>query len=72
VRAHLDEVRFCYRKRLVEHPELAGRVVVAFTIDLEGSVIDASIATATMRWEFRRPPGSKPVRVEQAFMLSSE
>ena len=39
VRAHINEVRYCYEKGLAVDPNLKGRVAVTFTIDAEGKVI---------------------------------
>ena len=43
VRAHINEVRYCYNKQLQEHPEQKGRVVVKFTIGPNGNVDDAAL-----------------------------
>ncbi|MGB1016510.1 MAG: AgmX/PglI C-terminal domain-containing protein, partial [Nannocystaceae bacterium] len=66
VRAHINEVRFCYNEGLTRDPELAGRIVVGFTIGADGNVVeskvaettlgdssvDTCIATAVGRWKF--------------------
>jgi hypothetical protein len=44
VRAAADEVRKCYQAALVQNPDLQGRVVVAFTVELDGKVSQASAA----------------------------
>ncbi|MCB9752110.1 MAG: AgmX/PglI C-terminal domain-containing protein [Myxococcales bacterium] len=43
VRAHIDEVRACYNDGLGRDPELAGRVVVQFTITGEGAVSRSAV-----------------------------
>lgn len=48
IREHLPEVRACYAAGLARDPSLAGTVVLAFTIGIEGSVADASIASSTL------------------------
>lgn len=82
VRAHINEVRYCYLRGLNKNPELRGRVTVEFTIDINGkvrrsqiqtsTVADADVtqctATATRRWTFPRPGGAA-VTVTQDFTL---
>jgi hypothetical protein len=46
VRAHINELRFCYEAALQSRPELTGRVVSQFAIGYDGRV-SASSATAT-------------------------
>jgi hypothetical protein len=84
VRRHIDELRFCYEQALDRDPELAGRVSVQFTIDREGSVREAAIASDTMgdgatsaciahvvqRWAFPAPAGGE-VRVSYPFVFDS-
>ena len=83
VRAHINEVRYCYLRGLNKNPELRGRVTVEFTIDGNGkvsrsqvqasTVADAEVAQctaiATRRWNFPRPDGAEVV-VTQAFTLA--
>jgi hypothetical protein len=67
VRAHVNEVRFCYERSLQADPALRGRVVARFTIAADGSVAGAAdtsdssvaqpavadcIAGAVARWRF--------------------
>ncbi len=68
VRAHVNEVRFCYERALQSRPELTGRVVTQFHIAADGSAADAAVASSTLadarvgacvagavrRWEFPR------------------
>jgi TonB family protein len=71
VRAHLNEVRYCYEEALPRQPTLAGRVVAQFTIAPTGRVlvsvlqtsslgspaVEACIVAATRRWQFPQPQG---------------
>jgi hypothetical protein len=48
VRAHVNEVRFCYERALQSQPELTGRVVTQFHIAADGSAADAAVASSTV------------------------
>ncbi len=75
VRAHINEVRFCYEQALARDPGLAGRLAIQFVIDASGSVsiavveestlADAQVGTCTTkavkRWRFPKPAGSSVV-----------
>jgi TonB family protein len=81
IRSHRSEVRFCYEREAIGHPELGGRAVVAFTILPQGQVataavvesttsaptLDDCIAQAVRRWNFPASPG--PVMVRYPFLL---
>lgn len=61
VRSHLDEVRACRDKAVLEeNPDFAGRIDVRFRIDPSGAVGDASVTSST--------PGSK---VAEACLVSA-
>lgn len=47
VRSHYGAMRFCYEKRLLQDPKLAGRVAVDFVIGADGSVSGAKAAEST-------------------------
>jgi TonB family protein len=84
VRAHINEVRYCYNKLLVKEPTAEGKVTVSFTIDATGKVSASSvadnttgnddvaecIAKAVKRWTFPRPTGGGVVTVSYPFVLS--
>jgi len=69
VRAHINEVRYCYNHGLVGDPGLAGRVVVDFQILTTGKVGESKLTSttlsdrkvgectveATRRWTFPAP-----------------
>jgi TonB family protein len=84
VRAHINEVRYCYNQGLVRDPNLKGRVEVQFTIGPTGkvpvSVVQQSsikdtnvancVAKAVRRWTFPKPQGGGNVVVTYPFLLS--
>lgn len=77
VRKHQNEIRYCYETELQKHPELAGKVTVAWTIGATGSVESADIAESGLgnpnveacivqrvrRWNFPEPQGGQEVGV---------
>ncbi len=81
VRAHINEVRYCYNQGLARDPRAEGRVVVDFEIRLTGDVETSKITESTMtdpqvpeciakavrRWKFPRP--KKLVQVSYPFVL---
>lgn len=82
VRAHINEVRYCYNQGLAEDDGLAGRVTIDFEILPGGSVstavvgkstlpdpaVNACIATAARRWKF--PSAAAVTKVSYPFELS--
>ncbi|MBK8240242.1 MAG: TonB family protein [Deltaproteobacteria bacterium] len=48
LRAHINELRFCYNQGLVRDTALAGEVTLAFTIAEDGSVSEASLRASTL------------------------
>jgi len=84
VRAHINEVRYCYNKGLVVDPSLEGRVAIQFTIGPTGKVPVAVVASTTLsdkkvgqciaksvkRWKFPKPTGGGVVVVTYPFVLS--
>jgi TonB family protein len=84
VRRHLNEVRFCYEKELSRKQDLAGRIVVQFTIAGTGRVVGAAAQSSTTgdpsldqcvvqavgRWEFPPPPRGL-VTVAYPFLLKT-
>ncbi len=84
VRAHINEIRYCYNEGLAEDPTLAGRVVIKMTIDgskgtvtesevasttLEDSDVPECIAKATTRWKFPKSADGNKVVVSYPFVL---
>ena len=86
IRQHRREVRDCYQRELQRTPDLAGRVVVNFTIDPEGNVAHGEITESEMgselveecivrrirRWRFPAPSTPGLVRVTYPFVFTSE
>jgi hypothetical protein len=48
VRAHINEVRFCYEQQLQEQPTLEGRVSIDFLIAESGDVMTATAEASTL------------------------
>jgi TonB family protein len=83
IRQHINEVRFCYEKGLVDKPDLEGRVNVGFVIKGDGAVgsakiknstlgnqaVESCIASAVERWSFPAPEGCGVVIVSYPFSL---
>jgi TonB family protein len=83
VRAHINEVRYCYNQGLTKDPKLSGRVEIAFEIGGTGKVTSATVedttlsdkavgtcvAKAVKRWKFPRPRDGKAVSVKYPFSL---
>ncbi|MEM6989074.1 MAG: AgmX/PglI C-terminal domain-containing protein [Myxococcota bacterium] len=84
VRAHINEVRYCYNQGLVRKPDLEGRVTIKFTISPTGDVdksdvnkttvedknVGRCIAKAVKRWQFPEPDGGGVVVVSYPFVLA--
>jgi len=83
VRAHINEVRYCYNQGLARDPNLKGRVSVQFTIGPSGQVpvavvaenslkdnnVANCVAKAVKRWKFPKPPGGGNAVVTYPFVL---
>ncbi|MEA2698605.1 MAG: hypothetical protein QOI66_2876 [Myxococcales bacterium] len=84
IRAHLNEVRFCYEQELPRHPTLSGRIVVQFAITPSGQVASSAVQDSTLhlaslegcmtqavrRWTFPQPKGGGLTIVSYPFVLS--
>jgi hypothetical protein len=83
VRAHINEVRYCYNQGLVKDPSLSGKVSIQFSIAPSGSVSEAKVTDSTLedgavanciakavkRWSFPKPVGGGAVIVTYPFVL---
>jgi hypothetical protein len=83
VRAHINEVRYCYNQALARDPNAKGRVAVQFTIGGTGKVPSAVVQESTLkdaavgnciaqsvkRWTFPKPEGGGSVIVTYPFVL---
>jgi hypothetical protein len=86
VRAHINEVRTCYRDGLSKDPKLAGGVTIDFVIATSGKVsssvvasnelTDAGVANciakAVKRWTFPKPKPAGEVKVSYPFTLAPQ
>jgi TonB family protein len=84
VRAHINEVRYCYNQGLARDPTMSGRVTIRFTIDRTGRVPAAAVQDSTIgdhnvancvtkavrRWSFPTPDGSSHVMVTYPFVFA--
>jgi TonB family protein len=86
VRAHINEIRYCYNQGLARDPNLDGTVTVDFQILGDGKVGDGKVGKSTMpdaavgecmvlavkRWSFPKPVNEGTVEVSYPFELSSD
>jgi hypothetical protein len=84
VMRHVAEVRACYERELKHRPGLEGRVVVGFSIGLDGRVGDLEVeetlpdddavadcvATRVKTWRFPKPTGGEPIEVRYPFVFT--
>lgn len=84
VRAHGNEIRWCYDTNRRRDPRIRGRVTIAFTIDALGKVTAAAVAesslgdndiaqcvrTAARRWQFVKPEDGREVEARFTWELS--
>ena len=83
IRMRLGSVKACYERRLKANPKLRGKIVIGFTINTRGRVIETSVASNTMgdskvaqcimshikRWRFPKPEGGD-VSIEFPFVFA--
>ena len=83
VRRGIEPMRGCYERQLLEHPDLAGRIVLEITIAEAGNVqrawvsstqlprsgVEACIADVAERWRFPPSRDGRPVVVDQPLVL---
>jgi len=86
VRAHINEVRYCYNQGLARDPNLKGRVAVQFQIngagkvpsavvsesDIKDNSVASCIAQSVRRWSFPKPDGGGTVIVTYPFVLQAD
>lgn len=84
IRRHINEIRFCYEQELSTHRNLAGRMVVQFSIAGSGQVLASVMQSSTLgnarvencavlavrRWEFPKPDGGGLVMVSYPFVFA--
>jgi TonB family protein len=85
VHRHINEVKFCYERKLAQRPDLSGRVAIKFIISGTGAVQMAAVASSTLgdpsvenciaqavrRWTFPQPEGGGIVIVTYPFQLTA-
>ncbi|CAN5397900.1 hypothetical protein BH10BDE1_BH10BDE1_19770 [soil metagenome] len=85
IRRNLGQIRYCYERQLSSNPELYGKLLVKFTIDAGGGVLEPKIDTSTMKsslvegcvlrrlagWKFPLPKGGTQVRVSYPFLFKA-
>lgn len=85
IRKNIGQIRFCYERRLVANPSLYGKVVVLFTIQDGGTVLQPKVAQSTLSddvvegcilrrlasWKFPSPPAGMSVQVTYPFLFKS-
>ena len=82
IHRYLDKIRYCYEKRLLAKPELAGQISTQFVIDATGHVsagsasgFDAEVASCVAgvvkNIEFPAAPGGGRVQVSYPFTFKS-
>jgi hypothetical protein len=84
INEHLGEVRGCYERALLREAGLAGKLVLEWTIDLNGHVEEIKVKQSTVKgadvpncivgslkgWIFPKPSGGK-VMVSYPFLFNS-
>ena len=86
VRAHVNEVRYCYNQALARDPESKGRVTVQFTVGGTGKVPSAVVQETTMkdpsvgncvaqavkRWTFPKPTDGMSAIISYPFIFETD
>lgn len=81
VRAHINEVRYCYTQALVKNPKANGMLTLTWTINADGKVSKAKVKSnkikarglgecvrrAITRWKFPKPTTGEPMTVVYPF-----
>ncbi len=85
IHAHMAEVRYCYESSMIRNPDLAGKLVLDFTIGPQGSVTSASVKESSLldprlddcilrrltKWAFPKPKGNVSVAVSYPFIFKA-
>ena len=86
IKRNMNQIRYCYQRELQKDPRLAGKNVVKFVIDKDGSVSSASTKSSTLgnpaldaclngrflRMQFPAPKGGGIVIVSYPFLFSPD
>jgi hypothetical protein len=84
INSHLREVQYCYERALLQNPGLKGKLVLEWTVKLDGAVgkarqkmstlqspeVAGCIISSLKRWQFPRPTGGAVV-ISYPFIFSS-
>ncbi len=85
IKGELGQIRYCYERQLSAHPDLYGKILIKFTIGLDGTVAEQRVGTTTLknadvegcilrrvaRWKFPMPKGGTSVLVTYPFLFKS-
>ena len=85
IKRNLGQIRYCYERQLSSNPDLYGKLLVKFTIDAGGGVMEPKIDTSTLKsslvegcvlrrmagWKFPLPKGGTQVRVSYPFLFKA-
>lgn len=85
IRRNLGQIRYCYERQLSSNPELYGKLLVKFTINAGGLVMEPKIDSTTLKsamvegcvlrrlagWKFPLPKGGTQVRVSYPFLFKA-
>ncbi|MDX9730649.1 MAG: AgmX/PglI C-terminal domain-containing protein [Bdellovibrionales bacterium] len=85
IRRNLGQIRYCYERQLSSNPDLYGKLLVRFTIDAGGGVLEPKVDTSTLKsslvegcvlrrlagWKFPLPKGGTQVRVSYPFLFKA-
>jgi hypothetical protein len=83
IRTRMNEIRYCYEKGLVQHPDLEGKLVVSFLIGRDGRAMAATprestiadpsvvrcVVEAVGRLTFPMPPDARLAQVSYPFVF---
>lgn len=84
IRRHINEVRYCYERQLVQEPDLEGNLVVRFTIQPDGTVgaveitsgvhdeVDSCVVGRIRAWTFPAAEGITVVNYPFVFQHSED
>ena len=83
IKAHINQIKYCYEKELVRSPGLFGKVNMEFTITAKGGVRESKVKQSTLNnaevercigakirtWKFPKPKGGGIVIVRYPFVF---
>lgn len=85
IKRHLAQIQYCYERELPKKPELAGKIIVNFTIQADGTTLNPRVKSSTMnhagvegciverfrKIRFPQPRGGGLVTVSYPFLFKS-